>query len=185
MKGIIIAFLLGYSSMALSLEVGDIAPGFSLPGTDGQVHRLSDHRGTSIVILAWFPRAYTNGCTIECKSLVENGHILKQYPISYYMLSVDPIEHNIGFAEQQKADFPLLSDISKQTARAYDVLSDQGYAMRHTFYIGLDGRVLFIDRNVKPATSAADMVIKLRQLGLNKRVEKMSSAVITNDILGW
>jgi len=128
------------------LEVGDIAPDFSLQGTDGQTHRLADYRGRETVVLAWFPKAYTRGCTIECKSLAENGHLLKKFAATYFMVSVDPIEDNIGFAEQQKADFPLLSDPSKQTARAYDVLSDRGFAVRHTFYIGKDGKILAIDK---------------------------------------
>ena len=159
--------LLLISSMPSSaLEVGDLAPGFSLQGSDGQVHRLSDYRGKEVVILAWFPKAYTRGCTIECKSLAENGHLIKKYAASYFMASVDPIEDNIGFAEQQKADFPLLSDPSKQTAQSYDVLSAQGYSLRHTFYIGLDGRIMAIDSSVKPASSAQDMAAMLGHLGV-------------------
>jgi peroxiredoxin Q/BCP len=153
---------------ATSLEVGDVAPDFALEGTDGQIHRLSDYRGEKAVVIAWFPKAYTRGCTIECKSLAENGHLIKAYDVAYFMASVDPIEDNVGFAEQTKADFPLLSDPSKQTARAYDVLSDRGTAMRHTYYIGVNGRVLAVDKQVKPATSAQDMAAMLGQLGVTE-----------------
>tara|TARA_R110002073_G_scaffold47089_15_gene128077 strand:- start:5116 stop:5637 length:522 start_codon:yes stop_codon:yes gene_type:complete len=161
---IVLFSLLG--TQVFGLEVGDLAPDFSLEGTDGQVHRLSDYRGEKAVVLAWFPRAYTRGCTIECKSLAENGHLIQAFEVAYFMASVDPIEDNVGFALQEKADFPLLSDPSKQTARAYNVLSDRGYAVRHTYYIGLDGRVLAIDKNVRPATSAEDMAGKLAMLGV-------------------
>lgn len=147
-----------------ALEVGDIAPDFELQGSDGQTHRLSDYRGTTVVI-AWFPRAFTRGCTIECKSLAENGHLLQDFDARYFMASVDPIEDNVGFAEQQKADFPILSDPSKQTARAYNVLGSSGLALRHTYYVGPDGRVLAVDKAVKPATSAEDMAAKLKALG--------------------
>lgn len=153
-------------STAYGLEVGDVAPDFSLEGTDGQVHRLSDYRGEKAVVLAWFPKAYTRGCTIECKSLAENGHLIKAFNVAYFMASVDPIEDNVGFAEQEKADFPLLSDPTKQTARAYNVLSDRGYAMRHTYYIGLDGKVMAVDKQVRPASSAEDMAARLAQLGV-------------------
>ncbi len=77
------------------------------------------------------------------------------------MASVDPIEENKGFAEQEKADFPLLSDPTKATATAYGVLNPGGLARRWTFYIGKDGKILGIDKAVKPKSSAEDMVAKL------------------------
>jgi thioredoxin-dependent peroxiredoxin len=154
-----------WSLPSYALEVGDVAPDFSLQGSDGKVHRLADYRGKEAVVLAWFPKAFSRGCTIECKSLAENGHLIKKFSVTYFMASVDPVEDNVGFAEEQKADFPLLSDPTKQTARAYDVLGVRGYADRQTFYIGKDGKILAIDRDVKPATSAADMVHMLAKLG--------------------
>ena len=158
-------FLVFWSIPSFALEIGDMAPDFSLQGSDGQIHRLSDYRGKEAVVLAWFPKAFSHGCTIECKSLAENGHLIKQYEVSYFMASVDPIDDNTGFAKEQKADFPLLSDPTKETALAYGVLTGKGYADRQTFYIGKDGRVIAIDRNVHPATSAADMVRMLADLG--------------------
>lgn len=148
------------------LAVGDRAPEFTLPASDGRTYTLSDFAGKSAVVLAWFPKAYTRGCTIECKSLAENGHLIRAYEVSYFMISVDPIEANTGFAKQQEADFPLLSDPSKDTARAYGVLADSGYAKRHTFYIDKNGRIAAIDTNVQPATSAQDMAARLGELGV-------------------
>lgn len=149
-----------------ALEVGDVAPDFELVATDGKTYRLADFRGERAVVVAWFPRAYTKGCTIECKSLAQNGHLLRKFQVIYFMASVDPLEDNIGFAKQESADFPLLSDPSKAVAEAYGVLAPAGYAKRHTFYIGTDGKILAIDRNVKPATSAEDMAEKLAELGV-------------------
>jgi len=83
---------------------------------------------------------------------------------------VDPLEDNIGFARETGADFPLLSDPTKATAKAYGVLMPVvGVASRQTFYIGIDGTILKIDREVKPATSAEDMVANLAVLGIAKR----------------
>ena len=151
---------------ANALEVGDQAPDFELPGSDGEMHRLADYRGEQAVVLAWFPRAYTSGCTIECKSLAENGHLIREYNVAYFMASVDPLDKNIGFAAETGADFPLLSDESKSVAKAYGVLHMLGFAKRHTIYIGKDGRVLKIDTDVKPATSAEDMAATLGELGV-------------------
>ena len=146
---------------AAELKVGDQAPDFSLPGTDGKTYKLSDFKGKQAVVVAWFPKAYTSGCTIECKSLAENGDKIRKFNVAYFMASVDPIEDNKGFAEKEKADFPLLSDPTKATATAYGVLSPGGLARRWTFYIGKDGKILGIDKAVTPKSSAEDMVAKL------------------------
>ena len=101
------------STSAFGLEVGDMAPDFTLQATDGKTYTLSDFKGQKAVVIAWFPKAYTRGCTIECKSLAENGHLIRKFNAAYFMASVDPIEENTGFAEENKADFPLLSDPDK------------------------------------------------------------------------
>jgi peroxiredoxin Q/BCP len=151
---------------AVELKVGDPAPDFSLPGTDGKTYKLSDFKGKQAVVVAWFPKAFTSGCTIECKSLAENGDKIRKFNVAYFMASVDPIEDNKGFAEKEKADFPLLSDPTKATATAYGVLSPGGLARRWTFYIGKDGRILGIDKAVTPKSSAEDMVAKLGEYGV-------------------
>lgn len=154
---------------ASALQAGDMAPDFKLPGSDGQTHQLSDYRGKQAVVVAWFPKAYTSGCTIECKSLAENGPLIREYDVSYFMASVDPLADNKGFAQETGADFPLLSDEDKSVAQAYGVLSPRGFAQRHTFYIGKDGRILKIDTDIRPATSAQDMVDKLGKLGVARK----------------
>ncbi len=158
------------------LKVGDMAPDFTLPGTDGKTHKLSEYRGKQAVVVAWFPRAFTQGCTIECKSLAENGDRIKKYDVTYFMASVDALEDNIKFAkatsvtlgdkvvEKKEADFPMLSDPGKQVATAYGVLNARGTANRWTFYIDKAGRVAAIDKMVRPETSAEDMVAKLGEI---------------------
>ncbi|MBB5211264.1 peroxiredoxin [Microbulbifer hydrolyticus] len=155
---------------AYALEVGDKAPDFSLQGTDGKTYTLSDFNGKQAVVIAWYPKAFTKGCTIECKSLAENGHLIREYDVTYFMASTDEVEDNTKFAEEQKADFPLLSDPSGEVAEAYDVkMPVLNMAKRVTIYIGKDGTVLKIDRDIKPATSAQDMASTLGELGVAKK----------------
>jgi thioredoxin-dependent peroxiredoxin len=85
------------------------------------------------------------------------------------MASVDPLEENTKFGAEHKADFPLLSDPTKKTAEAYGVLNQRGIANRWTFYVGKDGKIQFIDKAVKPPTSAEDMAAKLGELNTAKR----------------
>ena len=155
---------------AHALEVGDMAPDFTLEASDGKTYSLADFRGEQAVVIAWFPKAYTKGCTIECKSLAQDGHLIREYDVTYFMASVDPLEDNKGFAAETGADFPLLSDPTRETAKAYDVLMPvMNFAKRHTFYIDVDGRILKIDTDVNPETSAQDMARILGELGIAKR----------------
>ena len=149
------------------LQAGDMAPDFSLQASDGKTYDLVDFRGEQAVVIAWYPRAFTRGCTIECKSLAENGHLIREYEVTYFMASVDPLEENTAFAAEQNADFPLLSDPTKVPADAYGVLNQRGMANRWTFYIGKSGRILYIDKEVRPRTSAEDMAARLGELGVD------------------
>ena len=179
--GLVTALAAGVMAQAqntVDLKVGDPAPNFKLQATDGKTYQLSDFKGQKAVVIAWFPKAFTQGCTIECKSLAENGDKIKKYDVAYFMASVDPLEDNIRFAkattvdvigtgqkvDKKEADFPMLSDPSKDTAKAYGVLSERGFANRWTFYVDKNGRIAYIDKAVKPATSAEDMIAKLGEL---------------------
>ena len=170
---VVLAGLLGAGAAgATELKVGDPAPDFSLGASDGKTYKLSDFKGKKAVVLAWFPRAFTSGCTIECKSLAANGPKIREYEVAYFMASTDAVEGEKGnqaFAESEKADFPILGDPTKETAKAYGVLHpERGYALRWNYYIGKDGKVAAIDKEVKPPTSAEDMIAKLGELKVAK-----------------
>jgi thioredoxin-dependent peroxiredoxin len=166
--------VLGFATFAFAqapvaeLKVGDKAPNFKLQASDGKTYNLADFAGKKAVVVAWFPAAFTKGCTVECKSLAMNGDKIRQYDVAYFMASVDPIEKNTDFAKAQEADFPLLSDPTKEVATAYGVLNARGTANRWTFYVGKDGRILAIDKTIKVETSAEDMVAKLGELNVSK-----------------
>src|SRR4030095_14541003 len=89
----------GQPAPAPVLKVGDMAPDFSLAGTDGKMHKLSSYRGKSAVVIAWFPKAFTSGCTVECKSLADNGDKIQKYEVVYFMASTDTIDENTKFAK--------------------------------------------------------------------------------------
>ncbi len=85
------------------------------------------------------------------------------------MISVDNLEDNTKFAQMHEADYPILSDVKKEIAAAYGVLGSTGLARRWTFYIAPDGKILYIDKEVKPASAGADMVSRLAALNIAKR----------------
>lgn len=159
------ALLAGAPVHAAELKVGDKAPAFDLASTAGGRYEL----GGRTVVLAWFPRAYTPGCTMQCKSIAKHGDSIRQFDVDYFMISTDPLERNAGFAAENAADFPMISDPTSETAQAYGVLHERGFALRHTFYIAPDRTILAIDRKSNPATAAEDIVATLAKLDAPRR----------------
>jgi peroxiredoxin Q/BCP len=165
-----IGALLWSTSVVAELKVGDPAPDFELQGSDGKVHKLSDYKGKQAVVIAWFPKAFTGGCTKECKSFRANGDALRKFDVAYFTASCDTAEKNKAFAESLEVDYPILSDPTSETAKAYGVVNaERGVPFRHTYYIGKDGKILHIDYEVKAANHGADVATKLGELGVAKK----------------
>jgi len=157
-----------FSVSATDLSVGDMAPDFKLQATTGKFYQLSDFKNKQPVVLAWYPRANTSSCTLECKSLVEKGYLIRAFNTKYFMASVDPLDKNRAFAKEMKADFPMLSDPTKEVAKQYDVLNLFRMANRVTFYIAKDGIILKIDEDINASTAAEDIASNLALLGITK-----------------
>jgi thioredoxin-dependent peroxiredoxin len=158
----------GTAASAADLKVGDKAPDFELVGSDGKTYKLSDFKGKQPVVLAWFPKADTPGCTKECKSFSANGKSLKDLNVAYFTASVDKPEANKAFSDKFSFTFPILSDPTKATATAYGVVSERGVASRWTFYIDKDGVVREIDKKINTDNAAEDAAKKVQELGLAK-----------------
>jgi thioredoxin-dependent peroxiredoxin len=153
----------------VELAPGDEAPDFELTGSDSRTYRLSAFRGHSAVVIAWFPKAFTGGCTAECESIGASSRTLRQFNVAYFGASVDHPETNRKFAKSMGIDFPILSDPGKSVAHAYGVLGSSGYPMRWTFYIGKDGRILEIDKAVRTGMHGLDIEKTLNELQTARR----------------
>jgi len=86
---------------------------------------------------------------------------LRQFDVAYFAASVDKPAANERFAAKLELDYPILSDPTKETARAYGVLKFGMAAARHTIYIDAEGRVVEIDKKVSVKTAGADMAKRL------------------------
>ena len=91
---------------------------------------------------------------------------MRRFNVDYFAASVDSPETNAKFARSLGIDYPILSDPTKDVARAYGVLGASGYASRWTFYIGADGRLIAIDKKVSAASHGRDIVARLTELGI-------------------
>lgn len=91
---------LGLTNLAKAddLKVGDPAPAFSMMGSDGKTHSLADYKGKQAVVIAWYPKAFTGGCTLECKSFREQSSEMKKLHVAYFTASVDTAAENKKFA---------------------------------------------------------------------------------------
>lgn len=89
--------------------------------------------------------------------------------MAYFAVSVDTPEENTKFAQHVEADYPILGDPAKDTAKAYGVLGGSGLANRWTFYVGIDGKILHIEKSVKVSTAGPDVAAKLGDLSIPKR----------------
>jgi peroxiredoxin Q/BCP len=154
---------------AAPLKVGDTAPDFNLKGSDGKTYKLSDFKGKQAVVVAWYPKAMTSGCTIECKSLKESGAELRKFDVAYFGASVDKPEANKQFSDNLMLDFPLLSDPTQETAKAYGVLSERGVANRTTFFIDKNGKIAAIEEKVNPQGYGTRVAGKLKELGVAEK----------------
>lgn len=129
-----------------SLKVGDMAPDFTLPATNGKQVKLSDFRGKKTVVLAFFPAAFTGGCTKEMTSFAADVDKFTSSDAEILPISTDNTPTLKHWAEELKAQYIMLSDFQRKVAAQYGVLiPERGLANRTTFVIDKDGKIQHID----------------------------------------
>lgn len=133
----------------MALPVGSEAPEFELPLKPGEAPlRLADYRGEKVVVLLFFPLAFSSVCTDEMCSVAEDYGRWKEMDAEVIGISVDSPFANQKFAEECGATFPIVSDFNREAVRAYDVLNEdyyglQGVAYRSAFVVARDGTIVY------------------------------------------
>jgi peroxiredoxin Q/BCP len=90
--------------------------------------------------------------------------------VAYFTASCDPAEKNAEFAKSLELDYPILSDPGTEIAKAYGVVTaERKVPFRWTFYIGKDGKILLVDKDVKAGNHGADLAAKLKELGVAEK----------------
>jgi len=105
---------------------------------------------------------------MQCKALRDSAREIQSFDVAYFMASVDTLEDNTAFAAEHEAGFPILADPSKEMTGAYGVLMEVGFANRWTYYIDIDGIILKIDKQTRPATAGQDLNRTMEELGFPK-----------------
>ncbi len=133
-----------------SIQVGQKAPDFSLYDSDKQKVTLSDYKGRNVLLL-FFPQAFTGTCTKELCSTRDNIAAYNGANAQVFGISVDSIFTLAKFKEEQKLNFPLLSDFNKTVSTEYGSLYDsfvfdmKGVSKRSAFVIDKDGLVRYAE----------------------------------------
>jgi thioredoxin-dependent peroxiredoxin len=154
----LLVFLAGLLAVnAWGLNVGDPVPDIALPSTDGKAVKLSDFKG-SWVVLYFFPKAFTPGCTAESCSLRDGYAEIQKLGAVILGVSLDGEKNQKDFKAKYELPFELLSDREKALSKAFDVLMPGGFlAKRVTFLINPESKIARVLDRVSTATHEAQV----------------------------
>jgi peroxiredoxin Q/BCP len=139
-------------------KVGDQAPDFSAAASDGTTVTLSDLVGQGNIVLYFYPKDDTPGCTKDACGLRDSITDLKGLNAIVLGVSFDSVESHKKFIEKYNLPFRLLADTDKKVAKAYGIADDHTpLAPRVTFIIGKDGKIAYVNPKVNPAAHAAEI----------------------------
>lgn len=142
---------------AENLSVGNPAPDFSLQDAYGNEFTLSDYKSTNPVVIYFYPKASTPGCTKQACGIRDAFNKFEESKIVVLGISVDSKEALKEFIDDHELNFPLLSDENKEVSKAYGVLNNIGLDSRITFIVDNEGNIASILRDVDVETHAEDV----------------------------
>lgn len=140
-----------------NLDIGNAAPDFTLQDSDGNYFQLSDYREKKPVVIYFYPKANTPGCTKQACDIRDSFKIFEENNVAVLGISVDSKESIKEFIDDHNLNFPLLSDEMKEVSKAYGVLNTIGIDSRITFIIDKQGNIANILRDVDVETHAEDV----------------------------
>ena len=150
---------------AENLSVGNLAPDFTLQDSDGNSSSISSYKEKNPVIIYFYPKAGTPGCTKQACGIRDSFSKFKENDIVVLGISVDSKESIKEFIKDNNLNFPLLSDENKEVSKAYGVLNNIGVDSRITFIVNKQGNIANILRDVDVDTHADDvfnLAVKLK-----------------------
>lgn len=162
MKNIIITlfmtlFFIACGNNTELIKVGSDAPDFTLSDSEGNSFTLSSIIGEAPIVLYFYPKAGTPGCTTEACGIRDEYSKFIDSGIKVYGISVDDKESIREFIKENNLNFPLLSDVDKLVSQKYGVLNSFGLSSRVSFIIDKNGKIANIIDDVNVDTHANDV----------------------------
>jgi Peroxiredoxin len=146
------------------LKIGDEAPDFELQNQNGNVVKLSDFRGKTVVIY-FYPKDFTTGCTAEAKDFNQNIEYILSKGVKVIGISSDSVDSHRKFSQKLGLKFDLLSDPERKVIKAYGAQVGNR-TRRITYIINKEGKVAFVFPKVVPVGHSQEVLKKLEELKL-------------------
>ena len=131
--------------------MGEVAPGFELPGTNGRRYSLAAERGHPVV-LAFYPGDNTRVCTVQLNSYNDDLGQFTDLGATVWGISPQGVESHEAFAAEHGFKFPLLADEGKVVGEAYGILGPLGFYRRSVFVVDGEGIISFAHRSLVGST---------------------------------
>jgi len=154
-------------------KVGNVAPAFTLLDQDGKKVSLKDFKGKSNVVLYFYPKAMTPGCTTQACGIRDSKAALKKASTVVLGISPDPVNRLAKFIEKQDLNFTLLSDEDHAVTEKYGCWGLKKFmgrefmgVLRTSFIIGKDGKLKHVMDKVNTKTHHEDVLALVKELGL-------------------
>lgn len=150
-------------------KIGNMAPALTLQNQRGEKVKLSDFKGSKNVVLYFYPKAMTPGCTVQACGIRDNRTEFDQLDTVVFAVSPDPVARLQKFEEKQSLNFDLLSDEDLVVTKKYGAWGPKKFmgreyegVLRSTFIIGKDGRLKHVMDKVRTKTHHDDVLEYLR-----------------------
>jgi len=154
-------------------KIGNLAPAFSLPDQDGKTVTLKQFRDQKNVVLYFYPKAMTPGCTVQACGIRDSQKALAKADTVVLGVSPDPVSRLGKFIEKQDLNFTLLSDEDHAVAEKYGAWGLKKFMgkefmgiLRTSFIIGKDGRLKYVMGKVATKTHHDDVLQLIKELKL-------------------
>jgi peroxiredoxin Q/BCP len=147
------------------LKVGDAAPDFSLMDDKGRLVTLKEFLGKKVVVLYFYPKDFSPGCTVEACSFRDSYKPYEDRGAVVIGVSLDSVESHSKFSQKYNLPFAILSDKSKEVARAYGALGIGGLlAKRYTFIISREGKIAHVFTKVDARKHSEEVLKALEEV---------------------
>jgi peroxiredoxin Q/BCP len=146
-------------------KVGDVAPDFTAAASDGSTVKLKDAFSKGPVVLYFYPKDDTPGCTKEACGIRDGFAAFRELKATVFGVSFDSVESHKKFVAKYNLPFLLLADTDKKIAVAYGAAGEKGlFPSRITFIIGTDGKITHVFPKVSPGEHSAELQKALAEL---------------------
>jgi len=146
LAGLILAFTMKNQKSGGSLTVGDKIPEFSLPDQNGEQFRISDHLGQQALVIYFYPKDDTPGCTKEACSFRDSYEEFTDRNVKVIGISADDVESHKNFAKKHNLPFTLLADTKNEVRKLFGVKSNMLGLIpgRVTYVVNEGGEIIYI-----------------------------------------